>query len=135
MRCKIKRECYLKACTKIQWCKYEPWNIPRDGLLEGNTRRRMAQITYRTILIFKNASSYDAGFEAALRSPPRSHGFDISPEGYNRDQRRVHRLGVEDGLKAREDDERDLARRARWEKGAIRRGELDESDREYSRRP
>ena len=74
MKCKLATKtkgCYLKACTKIQWCKYEPWNIPRAGLSEGHTKRRMAQISNITRLIAENTPSYEAGYEAGYRSPPR----------------------------------------------------------------
>ena len=137
MKCKLATKtkgCFLKACTKIQWCKYESWNIPRSGLSEEHTKRRMAQISNRTRLIAENTPSYDAGYKAGYRSRTGSHGFDIAPEGRNRAQRRAHRLGVEDALKNREVDEKDIARRARWEKGAIRRGELSESECEYYKR-
>ena len=137
MKCKLATKakgCYLKACTKVQWCKYEPWNIPRAGLSEGHTKRRMAQISNRTRLIAENTPSYEAGYEAGHRSPPGSYGFDISPPGYTSAARRAHRLGVEEALKNREEDEKDRARRARWERGAIRRGELSESECEYYKR-
>ena len=133
MKCKLKRECHRKKCTKYHWCRYEPWNIPRAGLSEAHTKRRMTQISYETRLICENQSSYNAGLNAGWRSPPGSRGFDITPEGYNHDQRRAHRLGVEEALKHRAEGEIDLARRVRWEKGAIRRGELSESEREYTK--
>ena len=135
MKCKLNRDCHRKKCTKYQWCRYEPWNIPRAGLSEAWTKRRMTQISNVTRLIYENTASYAKGFKAGLNSPPCSHGYDFTHKGYNHDQRRAHRLGVEAALKARDEGDKDRARRARWEAGAIRRGELSESEREYSHHP
>ena len=68
MKCKLNRGCNLKVCNKRQWCRYEPWNIPRAGLSEARTKRRMAQISDQTRLIAENSASYDAGFKAGSHS-------------------------------------------------------------------
>ena len=69
MKCKLNRGCNLKLCNKRQWCKYESWNIPRAGLSEARTKRRMAQISDQTRLIAENSASYEAGFKGGLALP------------------------------------------------------------------
>ena len=139
MKCKLATKtkgCYLKACTKRKsGCPYEygPNDIPLT-LPDALFQRRFDALRERWRVIGENPASYEAGRKAGYRSPPDTHGFDISPEGRNNDQRRAHRLGVEEALKRREEGERDLTRRKRWEKGAIRRGELSESECEYYKR-
>ena len=51
MKCKLNRGCNLKVCNKRQWCRYEPWNIPRaEAFGNARTKRRMAQISDQTRL-------------------------------------------------------------------------------------
>ena len=139
MKCKLATKtkgCYLKACTKRRsGCPYEygPSDIPLT-LPDALYQRRFDALLEYWRVITANQSSYDAGFKAALSSLLGSFGSEFWPLGDTPDARRAHRLGVEEGLKAREDDERDLERRARWEKGAVRRGEMSESECEYYRR-
>ena len=139
MKCKLATKtkgCYLKACTKRKpGCPYEygPNDIPLT-LPDALFQRRFDALRERWRVIAENTPSYEAGYKAGYRSRPGSYGFDISPEGRNRAQRHAHRLGVEEALKTREDDELDLERRARWERGAVRRGEMSEGECEYYRR-
>ena len=135
MKCKLATKtkgCFLKACNKVQWCRYEPWNAPPAGLSEARTKRKMEEISALTLLIFQNTPSYEAGYKAGWTSPHGSRAFDIAPLGYNSDERRAYCHGIKDALVNRTFHQKDFACRVRWEKGAVRRGELSESEREYT---
>ena len=134
MKCKLKRDCILKACTKRKaGCPYDygPNDIPLT-LSEGHVKRRLDRLRRYWRLICENQASYTAGFDAGLRSLSGTHASDIWSIGNTSDEHQAYRFGIDEALKCREDGEIDLARRARWESGAIRRGELSESEREYT---
>ena len=140
MKCKLAtktRGCFLKACTKRKsGCPYEygpdnsniPLTLP-NGLFQ---RRHDALIHYWRVLA-KFPKAYSTGFKTALGSLLGTSAGEIWGVGRTSDELDAYRFGVEAALTARDEGDKDRARRARWEAGAIRRGELSESEREYSR--
>ena len=138
MKCKLNRECHRKTCTKRKsGCPYDcgPNDIPLT-LSEGHVKRRLDALRERWRVIAENQTSYVSGEKAVRRSRIGSRLSEIGwGDGHTSDERRAYWLGVREALTRRDEADADYAHRARWERGAIRRGELDESDREYSRRP
>ena len=152
MKCKLAtktRGCFLKACTKRKsGCPYEygPSDIPLT-LPNGLYQRRHDALIHYWRVLGEFPEAYSTGFKTALGSLLGTSAGEIwclgplmgtsAGEiwglGRTSGELDAYRFGVEAALTARDEGDKDRARRARWEAGAIRRGELGESEREYSR--